>query len=52
MKNTLCQPGPLVKAGMLSNDGWGKIVSFSDEFKVDKDNPRVEVLIESIEKGG
>lgn len=42
----------LVKAGVISNDGWQEIVSFADRFKVDKDNPRVEVIIESIDKGG
>jgi len=42
----------LVKAGVISNDGWGEIVSFSDEFRVDKSNPRVEVVIGSKEKGG
>jgi len=42
----------LVSAGILKNDGWQEIVSFSDEFRVDKSNPRVEVVIESIEKGG
>ena len=42
----------LVKAGVLANDGWQEIVSFSDRFKVDKDNPRVEVIIESAGKGG
>lgn len=42
----------LVATGVLENDGWQEIVSFSDEFRVDKSNPRVEVVIESIEKGG
>ena len=42
----------LVKAGVLANDGWQEIVSFADRFKVDKDNPRVEVIIESAGKGG
>ena len=42
----------LVKAGVLGNDGWQEIVSFEDKFGVDKENPRVEVVIESIEKGG
>ena len=31
--------------GVLANDGWQEIVSFADRFKVDKDNPRVEILI-------
>ena len=42
----------LVKAGVLGNDGWQEIVSFSDEFRVDKDNPRVEVVIKNAAEGG
>lgn len=36
----------LVKAGILKNDGWAQIEGFSDEFRVDKKHPRVEVEIE------
>lgn len=36
----------LVKAGVLENDGWKHIKGFTDMFKVDKDNPRVEVWLE------
>lgn len=35
----------LVKAGVLKNDGWAQIDGFSDEFRVDKKNPRIEVEI-------
>ena len=35
----------LVRAGVLKNDGWANIEGFSDEFRVDKTNPRVEVEI-------
>ena len=35
----------LIKAGIIPNDGWNEIESFSDEFTVDKHNPRVEVEI-------
>ena len=35
----------LVKARVLPNDGWENIIGFSDEFHVDKKNPRIEVLI-------
>ena len=35
----------LVNAGVLKNDGWNDIEGFSDEFFVDKQNPRVEVEI-------
>ena len=36
----------LVKAGVIPNDGWNEIASFSDSWAVDKKNPRVEVEIE------
>jgi len=36
----------LVKAGVLPDDGWKDIDSFSDEFAVDKHRPRVEIEIE------
>lgn len=35
----------LVKAGVLKNDGWSNIAGFSDAFSVDKEEPRVEVII-------
>ena len=35
----------LVKAGVLPNDGWRDIARFTDDFAVDRDNPRVEVEI-------
>lgn len=38
----------LVKSGVLQNDGWKEIISFSDEFYVDPDNPRIEVEIEVV----
>lgn len=38
----------LVKRGVLENDGWKQIVSFADYFKVDKENPRVEVVLKEI----
>ena len=40
----------LVKSGVLANDGWQEIVSFADRFGIDKDNPRVEVTIETVER--
>ena len=36
----------LVKGGYLHNDGWNEIAGFSDEFRVDKSHPRIEVEIE------
>jgi len=38
----------LVKSGVLEDDGWMFIEGFSDNFKVDKENPRVEVVIKEI----
>jgi len=35
----------LVEAGILANDGWSQIATFSDCFEVDKDCPRVDVEI-------
>ncbi len=40
----------LVKAKIITDDGWKNILGFSDEFYVDKENPRIEVVIEEIEK--
>lgn len=34
----------LVKAGILENDGWKQISGFTDEFEIDKEHPRVEVV--------
>jgi len=38
----------LVKAGVIKNDGWREVNSFSHNFKVDKDNPRVEIEIKEV----
>jgi Holliday junction resolvase RusA-like endonuclease len=38
----------LVKHGTLQNDGWSCITGFSHSFSVDKDNPRIEVLITEV----
>ena len=35
----------LVKAGLLENDGWNEIVGYRDDFTVDKNNPRIEIVI-------
>lgn len=40
-----CIQDALVRAGVLKNDGWGEVDSFSDSFDVDKKKPRVEVEI-------
>ncbi len=38
----------LVSAGVLQNDGWGEIASWSNEFVVDKEFPGVEVVIDPV----
>ena len=35
----------LVKAGVLSGDGWKHVTGFVDLFSIDKDRPGVEVII-------
>ena len=40
----------LVKARVIKNDGWDDIVGFSDNFKLDKKKPRIEIHIEEVEK--
>ena len=41
----------LVRMGVLENDGWKHIACFTDDFKIDAKNPRVEVVIEDYEGG-
>lgn len=38
----------LVNAKIITDDGWKNIIGFSDEFYVDKENTRIEVVIEEI----
>ena len=38
-----------VKIGLLAGDGWRYVVGFTDDFAVDKANPRIEVVIEEVE---
>lgn len=38
----------MVKTGVLKDDGWNEVVGFSDRFEVDKNNPRIEVLIKEV----
>ena len=40
----------LVESGVIPNDGWKNIDSFSDSFKVDAQNPRVEVEIMEVDE--
>lgn len=38
-----------MNAAILKGDGWKYVVGFSDRFEVDKENPRIEVLIREAE---
>lgn len=38
----------LQKCGVISNDGWANIAGYSQDFFVDKDNPRIEVTITEV----
>lgn len=38
----------LVQMHVLQNEGWKEIEGFSDEFFVDAENPRIEVLIREV----
>lgn len=38
----------LVKKGVLQDDGWKWVKGFTDEFFIDKQNPRVEVEMEEV----
>lgn len=40
----------LVEIGVIPNDGWKNVDSFSDDFSVDNENPRVEVEIIEVEE--
>lgn len=35
----------LTRSGVLKNDGWANIVGFSDAFAINKETPRVEVIL-------
>ena len=39
----------LVRCGVLRGDGWKEIAGFTDTFMVDRDRPRVEVVLEEVE---
>lgn len=38
----------LVEGGIIENDGWKQIGSINHRFKVDRDNPRIEVIITKV----
>lgn len=35
----------LTESGILKDDGWDYVTGFSDEFYLDRKNPRIEVLL-------
>lgn len=39
----------LVNAAVIENDGWSQVGDIYHMFKVDKDNPRVEITIKELE---
>jgi len=39
----------LIKAGVITNDGWQQIGNVKHNFEVDKSKPRIEVIIQEIE---
>ena len=38
----------LVEAGRLKNDGWKENKGWTNHFEVDKENPRVEIVIKEV----
>lgn len=38
----------LVEAGVIKNDGWKENGGWTNKFEVDKDNPRIEVIIKEV----
>lgn len=38
----------LVQAGVIANDGWNENAGWSNKFKVDKENPRIEIVIKEV----
>lgn len=40
----------LVRNGIIQTDGWRGVAGFTDSFFIDKNNPRIEVLIEKVEE--
>lgn len=40
----------LVQRKCIPNDGWNDILGFSDDFYIDKKNPRIEIDITEVER--
>ena len=41
----------LVKAGTIKTDSWKGVAGFTDDFFIDRQNPRIEVDIEGVTNG-
>ncbi len=39
----------LVKAGVIENDGWKQVGRIIPHFEIDKENPRIEVILKEVE---
>lgn len=35
----------MISAGLIKNDGWSEIEGYRDAFKIDKENPRIEIEV-------
>ena len=38
----------MVAAGVIENDGWDQVAGWQESWKVDKQYPRIEIIIEEI----
>ena len=38
----------LVKAQILPDDGWAYVGDFTDKFRVDRENPRIEIVLRRV----
>ncbi len=38
----------LVQQGVIHDDGWNEVVGYTDTFYLDRENPRIEVVIEEV----
>lgn len=36
----------LVEAGILKDDSWNRVISYTDEFRINRNNPRIIVTLE------
>lgn len=40
----------LVQCGVIADDGWKNVVGYTDLFAVDRDEPRIHVMLEEIDE--